>query len=151
MRNRRGFTMVEMLMVLVVVSILAGLGLLKYIDLRNTARAAALAGDFRSVQIGALNYYADKEQWPPETAAGTVPNGLAPYLQGPLSVSFDRTFYELDYENIRVEDEPLIGISVISSDPKLMAKFIQVFSTKAPFFVWGAKLTYVISGPGGMF
>src|SRR5690606_22591140 len=81
-RRRRGFTLIEMLMVMVILGLLSALGLLKNIDLRATARTAALAADFRSVTVAALNHYADKDEWPPETGAGAVPAGLAPYLPG---------------------------------------------------------------------
>lgn len=152
MNRRRGFTMVELLMVLIILGLLAAIALLKYIDLRNSARAAALAGDFRSVQVAAFNYYADHESWPAETGTGVVPAELTSYLPGPLAGSFDRGVYQLDYENVMIGGStPLIGVSVVSADARLMAKFIQTFSTDTPFFLYGGKLTYIISGPGGIF
>ncbi len=152
MRSVRGFTLVEMLMVLIVLGILTGLGLLKYIDLRNTARTAALVADVRAIQIGAINYYADHEAWPPESGVGQVPLGLEKYLSGGLAASLDRTYYVLDYENVELEDDvPLIGVAVESADAKLLAKFVSTFAGKSPFIMVGGRLTYFISGPGGMF
>ena len=150
-RRRRGFTLIEMLMVMVILGLLSALGLLKYIDLRATARTAALAADFRSVTVAALNYYADKDEWPPETGAGAVPAGLAPYLPGGLTTTFARPEYSLDFENIPVEGSPLIAVSVTTTDPKLMGKLISTFSNRTPFFMNGGKLSYLISGPGGEF
>jgi prepilin-type N-terminal cleavage/methylation domain-containing protein len=149
--RRTGFTLVELLMVMIVLGLLAAIALMKYVDLRNTARTAALAGDFRAVTVAVVNYYADHETWPPESAPGQVPPGLAMYLSSGLADSFDRPEYSLDYENFSLDPIPLIGVSVVSSDPALMAKFIQTFSTKAPFFLNGGKLTYLIHGPGGFF
>jgi prepilin-type N-terminal cleavage/methylation domain-containing protein len=150
--KRRGFTLVELLMVMVILGLLSGIALLRYIDIRNSARAASLAGDFRNVQVAALNYYADNETWPPESGPGVVPTGLAKYLGAPLNGSFDRGLYLLDYENVDMGGGgPIIGISVTTSDPKLMAKLTQTLSTQAPYFMWGNKLTYLISGPGGVF
>ena len=80
-----------MLVVMVVIGLLATIAVLKYIDVRNTARTAALTGDFRAVTVAVMNYYADHEVWPPETGAGQVPAGLASYLPGALTQSFDRT------------------------------------------------------------
>ena len=151
MRKARGFTLVEMLMVMIVLGVLAGLGLLKYIDLRNTARTAALSADVRAIQIGAINYYADHEGWPPEAGPGQVPVGLEKYLAGGLAASFDRDYYVLDYESIMIGTEPLIGIAVESADSRLLAKFIASFVGKSPFIMVGGRLTYFISGPGGMF
>lgn len=138
-------------MVMIVLGLLATISLLKYIDLRNTARTAALAGDFRAVTVAVVNYYADHEVWPAETGPGQVPNGLATYLPGGLTDTFERPEYTLDYDNISVDPVFLIGVSVTSVDARLMAKFITTFSTKAPFFLNGGKLTYLIHGPGGFF
>lgn len=149
--NRRGFTLVEMLMVTLILGMLASLGMLKYIDLRSTARVASLTADFRSVTVAALNYYADHDSWPPETGAGQVPQGLGQYLPGGLSTSFDRTYYVLDYDHVAAGSFPLISISVSSSDTKLAAKFVSAFATKYPFYMNGDRLAYLISGPGGTF
>jgi prepilin-type N-terminal cleavage/methylation domain-containing protein len=145
--RRRGFTLIELLIVLIIVAILAGLGLLKYIDLRATARTTSLAGDIRAVHVGALAYYADKDDWPPDVGAGAVPTGLGPYMPGGLAASFDRTFYVLDFQNTNVGGSPLITVAVTSSDTKLMAKLVSTFGTRTPFYMSGGTLTYVISAP----
>lgn len=149
--RRRGFTLIEMLMVTIILGLLASLGMLKYIDLRGTARVASLTGDVRSVTVAALNYYADHNEWPPEAGGGQIPGGLEPYLPGGLAASFDRTYYTLDYDNVAAGANPLISISVSSSDPKLMAKFVNAFATKYPFYMSGDRLAYLIAGPGGTF
>ncbi|MBM4186557.1 MAG: type II secretion system protein [Gemmatimonadetes bacterium] len=152
MGHRRGFTLVEMLMVLIVLGLLATIALLKYIDLRNTARTAALTGDFRAITVAVVNYYAEYENWPPESGAGQIPNGLTPFLSGDLANSFDRPEYTLDYDNLTAGGTPLIGVSVTTPDSRLMAKFIQTFGNRAPFFQsGGSRLTYLIHGPGGFF
>lgn len=150
-KNRGGFTLVEMLMVTLIIGMLAALGMLKYIDLRSTARVASLTADFRSVTVAALNYYADHDVWPPEAGAGQTPQGLAQYLPGGLAASFDRTDYVLDYDHVAAGNFPLISVSVSSSDTKLTAKFVNAFSTKYPFYMNGDRLAYLIAGPGGTF
>lgn len=152
MARRSGFTLIEILMVMIVLSLLATISLLRYIDMRNTARTASLTGDFRAVTVAVVNYFAEHEAWPPESGPGQVPIGLGPLLPGGLSDNFDRPEYSLDYDNLTASGEPLVAISVTSTDARLMAKFIQSFASKAPFFQNGAgKLTYLIHGPGGFF
>lgn len=150
--TRKGFTLVELIVVIVVLAILSGIAVMKYIDLRNAALAAQVAQEVRAVQIGAFNYFAEKETWPPETGAGAVPIGLGPLLPGQLAASFDRVDYLLDYENFGDSDDAvMIGVAVTTSDPRLMAKLILTLGTKSPYFVSGSRLTYLIAGPGGIF
>jgi prepilin-type N-terminal cleavage/methylation domain-containing protein len=151
-KNRRGFTIIELITVVLVIMILAGIALLKYMDLRNNAIAVQMAQELRAIAVASFNYHADTETWPAETGAGAVPLGLGPLLPGQLSGSFDRVQYMLDYENFGGSNpDILIGVSVTTNDPKLFAKFVRYLGTKNPFFVSGPTLTYLISGPQGIF
>ncbi len=147
--NRRGFTLIELIMVMLVLGILASIALLKYIDLRNSAIAAQISQELRAVQIAAFNYYADNEVWPAEAAGGAVPTGLGPLLPGQLAGSFDMGKYMLDYENFGPgATQIVIGVAVTTSDPKLFAKLVAYLGSQSPFFVAGNRLTYLIAGPG---
>ncbi len=149
--NRRGFTLVELLIVVVVLVVLAGVAVLKYIDLRATAQTAAVAGDIRSVTVAVFNFYAEYEAWPEESGPGQVPSGLGKFLPGGLNEDLTRPDYTLDYENIKLEGTPLIGVSVSTTNLKLQNKLLSTFATKSPFFLNGSKITYLIAGPGGVF
>ena len=147
--NRLGFTMVELIVVILVLAILASISVLKYLDLRNSAVAAQISQEMRAVQIAAFNYYADTETWPAEVGGGVVPTGLGPLLPGQLAGSFDMGKYVLDYENFgSAAPQVVIGVAVTTSDPKLFAKLVAYLGTQSPFFVAGNRLTYLIAGPG---
>ena len=64
--NRRGFTIVELLVVFVVLAILASIAVLKYIDLRNHAIVADVQSELNAVRLAAYNYWADKNAFPPD-------------------------------------------------------------------------------------
>jgi prepilin-type N-terminal cleavage/methylation domain-containing protein len=148
MRSRRGFTLIELLTVVLVISVLAGIALLKYTDLRNTARAAEVAGDFRTVMVAAYNYQADNDIWPPDGSAGATPPALTQYLPG--GFTFSKPEYTLDYDNLGVgAGSYVIGVTVTSPDAGLMAKLIRNLGNKAPYFAAGGSLTYIISKTGG--
>ena len=141
MTGRRGFSLIELITVVIVLGILASIALLKYTDLRNNALSAQMAQELRAIQVAAYNYYAEKESWPPETGPGDVPAGLGPLLPGQLASSFDRGDYLLDYENFGAQGtDVIIGVSVTTSDPKLFAKFVQYLGNQSPFFVSGGTL-----------
>lgn len=155
MKHRgKGFTLVELLVVIVVLSVLAGIAVMKYIDLRNAAYAAQMAQEVRAIQIAAFNYYAEKEDWPPAAGKSAVPVGLGPLLPGQLAGSFDRGNYQFQFENFAGEGESadmIVGVTITTDDPKLFAKFVHYLGSQSPFFVSGSKITYLIAGPGGGF
>ncbi len=96
-RRRQGFTIIELLMVMIVIGLLAGIALLKYIDLRHRARAVQVAADLESVRLAAYGAWYEHNTWPNEAGPGQVPADLVPYL--PQSFSFDNPEYTLDWEN----------------------------------------------------
>ncbi|HET9516045.1 MAG TPA: prepilin-type N-terminal cleavage/methylation domain-containing protein [Gemmatimonadales bacterium] len=139
-----GFTIVELMTVMIIIGILAGIALLKYIDLRNTARAAEVAGAFRTVGLAAHNHYADSETWPADGTAGVTPPALVQYLPG--GFNFTTPHYTLDYENLSIGGGfTMVGVTVASSNTELIKKLKQHLGTSAPYFALGGTLTYVIA------
>lgn len=58
MFRKKGFTLIELIMVIVILAILAAVAIPKYFDLQNQARAAAADGVVGAVRSGIYNYYA---------------------------------------------------------------------------------------------
>jgi prepilin-type N-terminal cleavage/methylation domain-containing protein len=143
LRTRKGFTVVELLVVSIVMGVLAGIALLKYIDLRDQARSAEVAGDFRTVMVAAYNYHSETEKWPPDGAPGVTPPTLVNLLPG--GFTFSKAHYTLDFENISVGSATMIGITVSSSNAHLMSTLVRNLGNKLPYFMAGGSLTYIIS------
>ena len=148
MRNRRGWTMIELLVVIVVIGALASISVLKYIDLTRTALTSRIVGDFVTVRLAAYNYEADHPNlWPPDQGPGVTPPELVPYL--PDGFDFTNPNYELDWDNLAGGGPYLVGVKMLTADPRLMNSVIQTLGGKAPYFVAGNTLTYVLIDPSG--
>jgi prepilin-type N-terminal cleavage/methylation domain-containing protein len=141
--RHRGFTLVELLTVMVVLGVLVGISILKYVDVRNSARAAALSEDFRSVMVASYNFYADRNTWPADAAAGVVPPELVPYL--PVGFAFSRPDLTFDYDHLPVgAGVYIVGVTLTTTDTDLMNKLQRTLGTTAPYFSAGGSLTYII-------
>lgn len=146
MRGRRGFTMIELLVVVIVLSILAGISILKYTDLKRIGRVGQISAMISSIRVAAYSYEADHQnQWPAETPAGVMPPELGPYLGG--GVTWNNPDFTLDWEN-RISGGGgsgfQLGVTVASSDTVLMRKLIQILGRNAPFYVVNNTLTYIL-------
>jgi len=127
MRRRRGFSVIELLITMVIIGLLAQIAVPRYTDMKRRAIAAAIMGDVHAVRIAAFTYYTENGSFPPDVGAGTLPPQLVDNL--PTGFTFDRTDFDYDWHVWTIASgsgsETLVGITVICSDPKLAAQIVK--------------------------
>jgi len=88
-RARRGFTLIELVVVIAILGILAGLAIPRFLDATATARGARIVADMRTIDSAIVIYNAK---------SGKLPDAMAAASTGPdqlLKASTDGTTYQL--------------------------------------------------------
>ena len=68
-KNKKGFTLVELVVVIAILGILAGIAVPRFMDATATARGAKVVADLRTIDSAATMYYAKEGTYPLNVAA----------------------------------------------------------------------------------
>ncbi|MGM0365598.1 MAG: type II secretion system protein [Actinomycetota bacterium] len=63
-RDQRGFTLVELLIVVIILAVLSGIAVPSYMALRNRARESATENEMKNIATALELYNADQEEYP---------------------------------------------------------------------------------------
>ena len=127
MKARRGYTIIEMLVVLAVLGVLATIAMPYYWDTRYRAIAANIVSDYNSVRVASLSYHANHATLPATHAWSTVPaefTGMLPdstnaFAQG----AYEYRWYLWTGASLGGEFAAqglVAGMGVRSSDPRII-------------------------------
>jgi prepilin-type N-terminal cleavage/methylation domain-containing protein len=82
-RLEDGFTLIELMIVVAIIAILAGILIPNFINARAQAQTAACESNLRAIATAAELYYADQQQYPASgdvTSASFTPAGGSTYM-----------------------------------------------------------------------
>ena len=151
MRARKGFTFIELLTVVIVIGVLAGLAIPRYRDVKRRAYAAQAVSDFGVVRVAAYNYYADHGAFPGDFPAGITPAPLVPYL--PKNFDFHQDQYDLDFDSFPASSgsggsstEPVLAITMRTGNTALVSTVAQILRGGSLSLVLAGSITYIIAG-----
>lgn len=150
-RKPKGFTLVEIMIVVVIIGLLASMAMSTFNKLREAAQNSATTNDLR-IFAGIFNTYQLEEgQWPGDNFPGVVPPGMEDYFPGGNAGVFaERTpiggNYDWDYE---VHAGVRAAISV--ADSIASAEQLTRLETRADgqagggiYFVTGHRVVHVV-------
>lgn len=81
-KNKKGFTLVELLVVIAIIGILAVVAVPALFSNINKAKVASVESDYSSIKSAALSYYADENKLPTDIATN-----LKTYLESDITNS----------------------------------------------------------------
>lgn len=147
--DQRGFTLVEVLTVMLILSIVTRIAIPRVQEVRVRALAAQALGDFRVIEHAAQEYLIDNNQPPPDAETGVVPTGLEDYLEG---FTFDKPAYQLDWENWVLpgglpkhpETRVLLGVSISIDNPVLGNAIVRLVGLNRAHYTLGNKYTFIL-------
>ena len=155
-RIDRGFTLIELAIVLVVIGIIAAVAIPHYRGILRDTKAMQTVANIYAVRAAAYLYYGDNAHWPAEIPMGAVPPELVSQL--PPGFSFVQMPFQLDWENysgrtFRAGD-PRNGvvacIAVDSRDATMLDAVVGLLGATKVIRINARRYLLQLAGPNGI-
>jgi general secretion pathway protein G len=127
-RSQRGFTLIEILIVMVIITILSGISVAMYSNGLKRANEAVLKEDLHDMREAIDAYHADKNKWPPTLDALVTEKYLREIPRDPFTQAVDWRTTPSEPDPTNPQDEP--GISDVHSASE------QMSFTNTPYSEW---------------
>jgi len=149
--KKKGFTLIELMIVMVIIGILAAIAIPKYVDITKKAQAARVIADFRTILVAVEMCLAETGEYPRDYYPGGVPYELRPYLAEGFSFNLRPSMdVRYDWDNWVINGRPkhsftgiLYGISVTTKDMALINAIDELYDGGFTYSL-GNNYTFVI-------
>ena len=134
MNRKRGFTLVELLVVVAVIGILVGMLLPAVAMVRESARRTECLNNLKQIGLAVHNYESARQLYPPSRAADqflTWPVYLMPYLEMQNlydGMMLQKTYSEQDPEIVN----KIMPMMLCPSRPRFDLKMVSINETRGP-------------------
>jgi len=135
MSRERGFILVEIITILLIVGILVNVWLPNYYAIKKKAQAARIIGDFLVIRDAATMYYSDYGEWPACSEWGRSPAGLGRFMPDGFSWNLrPEMSVRYSWEHLPVgslegqSGDGITGVSVFSEDDALLKALTGIYS-----------------------
>lgn len=150
--GRGGFTLVEVLTVVIVIGILSGMAVPIYRDVTVRADAARVIADVHTIQLAVADYLVDEKVHPTSGTIGVMPPQLAdrlptdfPFAWGAVRYRYRRwaipgtgTWYKRQASGL-----PVVGVEVYTDSPSLL-RHVEALAMGRGTMVTAGSVTIVL-------
>jgi general secretion pathway protein G len=113
-RSEKGFSLIELIVVVTIIGILAGIAMINIKYAQQKAREAALMDNLSSMRKAIDNFYADKQHYPSDLNE-LVPNYIRKIPKDPITD-------QQDWEQVMDDPLSLEGEAPSETDPEAMSQ-----------------------------
>lgn len=148
MKRERGFSLIELIVVISIVSVLFRMAMPAAASYRRHAVAARAIGDFQVVRNAAFAQLDAQGAFAPDAAPGVVPAGAAQFL--PRDFAFSRAQYVLDWDHVTLADSSgragyVAMLTLVTPDSLLGHELIAKLGAGTAHWSVGDAHTFVVA------
>jgi len=147
--NRRGMTLIELLVTLTLIAILANLSYPAFSAVRRRAEAARVIADLMALRVAVLDHYADHSHYPASGQWGVAPPSLVPSLPQGFAWRYRDVEYRWERWSLpngmptNPSQTVLLGLTVRTPDAPLMAALRGLYRGQVAFGTT-SQITFVL-------
>ena len=148
--NQRGFTLVELMVVLVVMGILANIAVPVYYNARNHAEAASILADFHVIKSAAFDCFSAMNEFPRTAGWGRIPRGMENRLPRDMDFVHGDATYKWTRVSLnarlgaRVPFQHLLVFQVRSSNPDVLESLKGIYQGQYAFATRNIVTIYLL-------